>query len=196
MSAAAVIPQPVRAIGRRVPMPRDTILTVAELGPPALAIVVQGVPAPQGSKSFKGMRKGKPVLVESSEHKLRPWRTAVAAAAVTARPSTWDVLDGPLIADMVFTLPRLSDTPKTLRRLPQTKPDLDKLARATGDALCTDTAALRRPIMAEDSRIVTYRRLDKVFTGDPLDTDALRVPGAVLRLWKYPEELLGKVGLD
>ena len=187
-------PQPRRAIGRRVPLPTDPRLTLEVLGRPLFAIVVEQEPATQGSKDFKGMRQGKPVLVESSEAKLRPWRAKVAAAAVAARPATWDVLDGPLVADMVFSLPRLSRTPKTLRVVPDTKPDLDKLAMATGDALCTDTAALRRPIMAEDSRITDYRRLTKVFAGDPLDPDALRVPGAVIRLWRYPEDLLGKVG--
>lgn len=193
MTATAVIPQPTRAIGRMVPMPSaDMALDVRVLGRPLFAIVVHGLPAPQGSKSFKGMRKGKPILVESSEA-VKPWRAAVAAAALAARPATWETLDGPLVADMVFTMPRPKAAPKTLRTLPSPFPDLSKLCRATEDALGKDCKELRRPIIEDDARIVAYRRLIKVYEKDPIDRDALRQPGAVIRLWHYPPELLGKV---
>ena len=193
MTATAVIPQPRRAIGRMVPMPlEDHALSLVELGPPLLAIAVHGLPAPQGSKSFKGMRKGKPILVESSEA-VKPWRAAVVAAALSARPHTWETMDGPLVADMVFTMPRPQAAPKTLRTLPSPFPDLSKLCRATEDALGKDCKELKRPVIADDARIVAYRRLHKVYEKDPLDVDALRQPGAVIRLWHYPSHYLGKV---
>jgi hypothetical protein len=112
---------------------------------------------------------------------------------MAARPRQWEVLDGPLVADMVFTLPKPKDRPKTLRVLPHALPDLDKLARCTGDALGEDAKQFGRPLIADDARIVAYRRLDKVYEGDPFDADALRRPGAVIRLWRYPEQYLGRM---
>lgn len=200
----ATVPQPTRAIGARVPLPKENALTLAVLGRPLLAIVVGGTPETQGSKAAAGSYRKRtkagnvvtvPRLVDSSEAhdaELRRWRSQVCAAAVAARPLTWQVLDGPLVADMVFSLPRTTRTPKTLRTLPDTADDLDKLARATGDGIGTDPGKVNRPIIANDARIVSFRRLDKVFERDPFDPDALRHPGAVIRLWRYPEHLLGK----
>jgi len=188
------IPQPRRAIGRLVPLPtEDPALTLVELGPPLLAIVVYGSPAPQGSKSAFVNPKTQRVVVKESSDAVKPWRAAVLAAAQSARPATWETLDGPLVADMVFTMPRQKSAPKTLRTLPSPYPDLSKLCRATEDALGEDSKNLGRLIIADDARIVAYRRLHKVYEGDPLDVDALRRPGAVIRLWRYPGHYLGKV---
>jgi crossover junction endodeoxyribonuclease RusA len=94
---------------------------------------VEGLPAPQGSKSFRGMSKsGRAILSESSKA-VAPWRKQVAAAAqerydtVIPRPhAIWLVLR--------FVLPRpkscKKDTPPHTKR-----PDTDKLARAVLDAL-------------------------------------------------------------
>lgn len=184
----------VRAIGARVPVAVDPEhLRVEVLGVPAFAIVAYGDPATQGSISFKGMRKGKPIMVASGAVNLAKWRGQITAAALTAMPWGFEVLDGPLVMDLVVTLPRPVAAPKTLRRLPATKPDLDKLARAAGDALGTDTKAANRPVITEDSRIVAFRRLEKVYEGDPYDPDALRRPGAVIRLWPYPPGYLDKM---
>ncbi|WP_312681328.1 hypothetical protein [Stenotrophomonas chelatiphaga] len=47
----------------------------------SIRIVVYGSPAPQGSKSFKGLAKsGRAILVESSK-KVCPWRQDVKLAA-------------------------------------------------------------------------------------------------------------------
>lgn len=195
MHTLTTAPAPVvRAIGARVPVATEPQhLSLAVLGPPVFAIAVEGEPYTQGSISFKGMRGGKPILVASGEAQLTRWRGKVAAAAIAAMPSGWQALDGPLVMDLVVSLPRLTGLPKLLRRLPHTKPDLDKLARSAGDALGTDTKALKRPVIAEDSRIVAYRRLEKVYAGDSYDTDALRRPGAVIRLWRYPAAYLDKM---
>lgn len=194
VSTVAVEPRPRRAIGRRVPLPTEA-LTLTELGQPVLAIVVHGDPAPQGSKDARVIYTGGKARVQMYEaHKgVKPWRALVLKEALVARPAGWDVLDGPLVADMVFTLPKPKSAPKTLRTLPDKLPDLDKLARCTGDALGEDAKTLGCPLIADDCRIVAYRRLDKVYAGDSLDPDALRQPGAVIRLWRYPGHLLGKV---
>lgn len=149
-------------------------LTLAELrapglGPrPPLEIVVYGKPAPQGSKSFKGMTKaGRAILVESSKH-AAPWRELVHAAAVTARHGAAP-LDGPLVVRMVFTVPKPASAPKRRRTRPDRMPDLSKLARATEDALTSAGA------IADDARIVEYSRLAKVYPNE--DPEALEAPG-------------------
>lgn len=141
----------------------------------SVAFVCYGIPGPQGSKSFKGMRPGKDgrsraVLAESSK-KVKPWRKAVEAAAREAieRYKLTAPLDGPLVGRMVFTLPKPKSAPKTRRTWPDRMPDLSKLIRSTEDAL---TAA---GLWADDARVVEYSRTAKVFPGE--DPEALDAPG-------------------
>lgn len=112
----------------------------AELPPRRrLQFAVNGVPAPQGSKSFKGMsRSGKAILTESSAA-VRPWRQDVVAAAVNAIDDDQDftVITGPVHLTVEFYLPRPKGHPKTKRTVPDTIPDLSKLVRSTEDALKT-----------------------------------------------------------
>ena len=56
---------------------------------------------------------------------------------------------------------------------------MSKLARSTEDAL-TDAGLWR-----DDSRVVEYTRLAKVWANE--DRDALGVPGAVIRVWRYAD---------
>lgn len=99
---------------------------------------IVGLPAPQGSKSFKGMVEGKrgqqiPRLVESSKE-LPKWRKAVKDQAWVQwrdRPA----LAQPLVVMMTFTIPKPASAPKTRRTWPSKKPDVSKLARAVEDAL-------------------------------------------------------------
>lgn len=104
---------------------------------------VEGTPAPQGSKSGF-IRGGRVVLVESSK-KVKPWREAVGAKA---RESVGELLDGPLVLDVMFIMPR----PKALGDKPAPpmvqRPDADKLLRSTCDAL-TGTC------YGDDSQVVT-----------------------------------------
>lgn len=163
-------------------------LTLDDLGEPALAFTVIGVPGPQGSKSPKGKTKdGRTIMVESSK-KVKPWRLHVATVARETAGENWVQLDGPLVADMIFTLPAPVNLPKTLRRVPTTTPDLSKLLRSTEDALDTDASVIRN-----DSHIVAYRSTAKVYEGDRFHPDALPHPGAVIRLWRYPAHLLGSL---
>jgi crossover junction endodeoxyribonuclease RusA len=143
-----------------------------------MTIIVYGMPGPQGSKKFMGMRGGRGVLVESSA-KVKPWRQAVVAACIDARrcgemmipiPS----MDGPIRASMVFTLPKPLSAPKKRRTWPDKKPDLSKLVRSTEDAL-VDSG-----IIVDDARIVCYSRVEKVFPGE--DPQALEAPGVRIEL--------------
>lgn len=146
----------------------------------ALTITVHGQPAPQGSKRHVG----RGVMIESSKH-VKPWREAVKHAAIGARDEWrtgwfndhWTPLDGPLVASMVFTLRKPASAPKRRRTWPDRTPDLSKLLRATEDAL-TDAG-----IWADDARVVEYARLAKVFPDEGID--ALDIPGAVIRVWRW-----------
>lgn len=140
-----------------------------------IRIVVRGTPAPQGSKSFKGMSKaGRAILTESSK-KVRPWRQDVKAAAEQLLAlSGGQPIDAPVTVRMVFTLAKPQSAPKRRRTYPMRTPDLSKLARSTEDAL-SDAG-----VWADDARVVEYSRLAKVYPGE--DPDALSSPGAVIEI--------------
>lgn len=142
-----------------------------------MKIIVYGSPAPQGSKSFKGVFQGKDgrthaKLVESSK-RVKPWREDVKAAAEKARNGA-PPMDGPLVARMVFTMPKPKSAPKTRVTFPCTKPDVSKLARSTEDAL-KDAG-----VYTDDARIVGYSRLWKVYPNE--DPEALEAPGVRIEI--------------
>jgi Holliday junction resolvase RusA-like endonuclease len=162
-----------------------------------LTIVVHGDPAPQGSKAYKGHRRNaasgriSAVLVEQVKG-VKPWRHRVHTAALAAirEHPNWQPLDGPLAADMVFTVrtkpssrpvwwPRDIRWSKHLHWRPASSPDLSKLARSTEDALTTSRA------WKDDARVVEYGRLAKFYASHP-DPDALPEPGAIIRLYTLP----------
>jgi Holliday junction resolvase RusA-like endonuclease len=136
-----------------------------------MTIAVYGIPAPQGSKSFKGMRGGHAIMIESSK-KVKPWREAVKWAALEAGGR----ITGPVEVEMYFTLPKPKSAPKTRVTFPDRKPDLSKLVRCTEDAL-TDAGTWE-----DDSRVVRTTSM-KVFPGEhPM---SLKVPGAVILIRQF-----------
>lgn len=174
---------PVRrlAIGPGVPVPADCPWTLDVLGRPAFAAVVRGEPGPQGSKSGF-IRQGKVVMVESSK-KVEPWRKLVAATARGITGPSWVPLNGPLIADMVFTWAKPKGS-KAWEAWHPRYPDLDKLLRSTFDGMSAGK------VWADDARVVALRRAEKLYEGS-FDTDALPKGqiGAVIRVWTLPEAL-------
>jgi len=128
---------------------------------------VYGMPAPQGSKAFKGMAGGHAILVESSK-KVKPWRQDVKQAVVDAGHPH---ISGPVVVDMIFTLPKPKSAPKRRVTYPATRPDLSKLVRSTEDAL-TDVG-----LWEDDSRVVRCFAY-KVYPGE--HCYALESPGAVI----------------
>lgn len=163
-----------------------------------LTLTVYGGPAPQGSKRYAGHRRSranglmKPVLLEQST-RVKPWRQRVHAAALAAirdHPN-WRPLDGPLSADMIFTVrtkpqsrpvwwPPGTPWTRHLDWRPASSPDLSKLLRSTEDALTTAQA------WKDDARVVEYGQLAKYYVDDPTHPDALTEPGAVIRLYTLP----------
>jgi Holliday junction resolvase RusA-like endonuclease len=151
-----------------------------------ITLVTLGRPAPQGSKRHVG----RGIMVESSKH-VKPWRDAVRSDAAL-QMSGEAPLDEAVELDMVFTFTRPKSHYRTgknahlLRddapKRPGTIPDLSKLARSTEDAL-KDAGVIR-----DDSLIVEYRRLAKVYAGE--DRDALgAAQGVVIRIWRLGEVL-------
>ena len=139
-----------------------------------VALQVYGTPAPQGSKKFVGMHGGRGVMVESSK-KVKPWRQDVKAAArELLDKSGGPAFDSAVVVRMVFTVAKPKSAPKRTRTWPRTKPDLSKLARSTEDAL-VDAGLLR-----DDSLIVDYGRLAKVYPGE--DPEALESPGVRIQI--------------
>ncbi|MEO8592315.1 MAG: RusA family crossover junction endodeoxyribonuclease [Candidatus Solibacter sp.] len=130
------------------------------------------MPGPQGSKRFMGRDgKGHGILVESSA-KVRPWRAAVEYAALEAGHGR---VSGPVLVEMIFTMPKPKSAPRTRKTWPSTRPDLSKLVRSTEDAL-TDAGA-----WDDDARVVRCVA-SKVFPDE--HPDALHSPGAVIRIRK------------
>lgn len=121
---------------------------------------VVGTPAPQGSKSFKGIRNGHAILAESSK-KVKPWRQDVAAAALEARAGRQPI-DGPVCVSIWFHLQRPKSAPRR-RTEPDRKPDLDKLIRSTLDAIVTSG-------MIHDDAQVVHLNASKQYasTGSPI----------------------------
>ncbi|MFF3847985.1 RusA family crossover junction endodeoxyribonuclease [Streptomyces sp. NPDC002328] len=153
---------------------------------PALKLTVYGTPGPQGSKN----RNAAGALYESSA-KVKPWREAVKTAALDAlhHDDAWTALADAVWLDVQFSLRRPKHhygTGKNAGLLkpgappyPTGKPDLDKLVRSTQDAL-KDAG-----VLADDS-VVASLTTSKVFV---LWGDALRTPGAVIKVWRLTDFL-------
>lgn len=182
----AAVRDPRAAAGRSAQLAAETA-SLPSLGAD-ITFLVYGVPAPQGSKSYKGSRTSKagksvPILVESSK-KVTPWREAVEAAALIAkqmarRSGTRFPLAGPLEMGVLFSLPRPARMPRERVvggiALPMAYPDTSKLLRSTEDAL---TSA---GVWLDDAQVVNFRELGKRYAGEP---GALDRPGAVVRVWR------------
>ena len=138
----------------------------------SLTIVVYGLPAPQGSKSFKGMAGGHAILAESCKA-VNPWRQDVKAAAIAEMGGAGKGLAGPVSIRMVFTMPKPKSAPKRRKTWPDRKPDIDKLCRSTLDAL------VQAGSIEDDARVV-HMHAYKVFPSEGYDS--LAVPGAYIEI--------------
>jgi Holliday junction resolvase RusA-like endonuclease len=127
---------------------------------------VTGTPGPKGSKTLT--RWG--ALRESSA-KVRPWQDAVTAAIwEQTRGNAQHTLTGPVGVAIQFFLQPPKRVPKN-RRLPVTKPDIDKLVRATFDAL-TQSGLIK------DDALITDQTATKRYTDN-----YNQQPGALIHVW-------------
>jgi crossover junction endodeoxyribonuclease RusA len=153
---------------------------------PALQLTVYGTPGPQGSKT----KNAAGALYESSAA-VKPWREAVKTAALDAlhHDKEWAPLRCPVWVDVRFSLRRPKGHFGTGRNAgllkpsappyPTGKPDLDKLVRSTQDAL-KDAG-----VLVDDSAVASLSAT-KVYV---LWGDALRTPGAVIKVWRLADFL-------
>lgn len=153
-----------------------------ETAPRSVAFAVQGLPAPQGSKRALPIKRagrytGRVALVESSKTKVADWRTDVKTVAVQIMRGGLP-LSGPLVVSMTFTLPKPKSAPKRRRIWPDKRPDISKILRSTEDALSG-------VVWNDDSQVVLYTRLAKVYPGE--GQDALLTPGVVITVRQIPE---------
>lgn len=144
-----------------------------------LTIDVDGLPGPQGSKSFKGFsKKGRAILTESSK-KVKPWRAEVVKAARAAMiDQDWPITTESVSVQMTFWLRRPLSAPKRSRLFHRTYPDLSKLVRATEDALTTagvwkDDALIMRE--QTDKRYAVSSSLTAIYRDDDHEE-----PGALI----------------
>lgn len=111
----------------------------------AVTFWVEGVPAPQGSKTaFRHARTGRVVMVDDNRPRLKLWREAVSLEGRRAMGGA-DPLEGPMFVRLAFFMPRPKshygtgkNSGKVRRGAPQYPagvPDLDKLCRGVFDGL-------------------------------------------------------------
>ena len=129
-------------------------------------IVVIGSPAPQGSKRHVGGGR----MIESSK-KVKPWREDVRAACFGSGASF--EADAALRVSLTFTVPKPASAPKRTTSWPNRRPDIDKLARSTLDAIVSSG------LIADDARVVELFAA-KRFPNE--GRDALACPGCVIEI--------------
>ena len=96
-----------------------------------ISFFVEGLPAPQGSKTAKCIN-GRAVIWEASKG-VKVWRdTVTAQAQIQMIADQLATITEPVELVLDFRLPK----PKSVKRdVPSVKPDLDKLIRNVADAL-------------------------------------------------------------
>lgn len=148
--------------------------------PPFLYHFVAGVPAPQGSKSFKGMRRSKSsgrqiaIMVESSKG-VAPWREAVTNALLDKGKPRAVFGDCAVRLTVEFVMVRVGAEPKGWTRHHTKAPDLSKLVRSTEDAITT------AGVWCDDSRVVELLAVKR--TAEPGEPT-----GALIMIEKLPEK--------
>lgn len=161
----------------------DPIAAAFPSRPTTVKLRVVGVPSPKGSKRARPNPKNPnaPFVVDNNPKGLKAWEGAVRREAERAMAQLGHppVMLGPVRLRAVFYMPTPQSLSPVWRWLPTTKPDLDKLERATWDAL---TGIVFR----DDAQIVDGARR-KLYALD-------RTPGCVIEVSSLAEleEELGR----
>jgi Holliday junction resolvase RusA-like endonuclease len=143
----------------------------------SVQFIAYGTPAPQGSKrGFNHPSTGKVILLEQAGAKLKDWRADVRLAAIDAMAADLP-LTGPLGIAICFTIPKPKSAPKRARTWPDKRPDLDKLVRATLDAL--------KPVAIVDDSQIVLLEAGKCYPDE--GPYALPVTGAEITIWQVTE---------
>lgn len=141
----------------------------------SLSISVLGTPAAQGSKrGFVNQKTGRVIIVEDSKEKTKTWRQDVLTAAIDSQPDPWEPIDGPVWIEAYFYFKRpdahfgTGRNSGTLKasapEYPAVKPDVDKVLRATLDALaaagCFRNDSRVVSVLAEKRYVDEFHRLE------------------------------------
>lgn len=148
-----------------------------------ISFAVLGLPATQGNKTGRPFRRSNGTLgvvmtegkTKAAAEHLHSWRGMIANAASIAMQRRKLVrIEGPVVVVVTFYMPRPANALKRL--FPDTRPDLDKLQRAVGDALSGVA-------YVDDSRIVDWHPKKRF-----ADTWAHNTPGASIVVRPATEE--------
>lgn len=123
----------------------------------SITLFVEGRPAPQGSKSYRGNGR----FSEASKY-LPAWRSAIVLAAKQEfyRSESVALFDEPVKVSITFYI----DKPKKPKWLfPATTPDLDKLVRGVFDSLT------QAKVWVDDCLVVELFARE-IWTGETPDT--------------------------
>ena len=100
-----------------------------------ISFVVFGIAQPKGStRAFLPKGWTRPI-VTSDNQKSKGWQQLVAEGASRALAGAGQLFHGPIKLDLEFHLPRPKSLPRTRETAMTKKPDCDKLARSSVDAL-------------------------------------------------------------
>lgn len=130
-----------------------------------MELFVAGEPAPQGSKN--AYKRGTAVVMVESNKRLPQWRKSLVDA-LQARLGIEPPFPTGVTVDATFYLTKAKTNKKAQ---PTQKPDLDKLARALGDALTISG------VLKDDSYIIEWR-LRKLFA-------EFEQPGVEIKITPY-----------
>lgn len=166
-------------------MTTTTTTAAAVRGVPTVWFSVDGVPETEGSTRAFPTQTGGVRVTHTKQAALEGWRARVRAASLSAAvQARWPLgYDGPVEVRATFYLPRPA---RPRFAVPATKPDLDKLERAVGDALSEvrrGGRVVQRGILREDSRIVRWAAAKEY-----VDGEAVKSPGAAIAVLPVDEE--------
>lgn len=130
---------------------------------------VPGIPAPQGSKAYKGKRKNGSAILIESHRGVKPWRAAIVQHCSSLVPQP---LDTYVRVRAAFYFPR----PKTVKTLFPigNEGDIDKLLRSTYDGLKTAGVVRDDRLFTDGSQIRRF-------------AEAGQLSGAWLRIEVLPD---------
>ncbi|MDU0348310.1 RusA family crossover junction endodeoxyribonuclease [Actinomyces sp. MRS3W] len=159
--------------------------TTATTAPPTVAFAVDGMPETEGSTRAFPTQTGGVRVTHTKQAALEEWRARVRAASLAAAvQARWPLgYDGPVEVRATFYLPRPA---RPRFPVPATKPDLDKLERAVGDALAEVRRGgyvAQRGLLREDSRIVRWHSAKEY-----VDGEVVKSPGAAIAVLPVDEE--------
>jgi Holliday junction resolvase RusA-like endonuclease len=158
-------------------------VTTSRAEAPAFELTVWGIPAPKGSKSaFSGHRKDGShfaAVKEGKTERQRDWARRIEEVVQSMAETGARPVEGPLVLEVTFFLPRPKTAPKTKRTYPAVRPDLSKYLRAIEDPMSGI-------LIHDDGQIVEahVRKDYAVYTGDER-------PRAEVRVWRLLEPPAG-----